>query len=270
MEKVIRFFQATMTQPKSGDAMHLIAIAAVLVLTFVLCFFFKNASESVFRAILISIWAVMFVMELIKQITISCVFQEDGSMVWSYDWGQFTLQLCDSPIYLLLPVALLKDGKARDALSSFMATYILLGGIATYAFPASIYTIYVYRNIHTLVHHGLQIASCAYIGIRNRKCLTLKNFLRAIGVFVIAVAIATVYNIVMHKLHPEQLINMFFISPYFVKNVPEIVNAAWHKMHWMWRIVLYIGGVSALAFILFCIYQLIFKTLLKKNKSAVA
>ncbi len=265
-EKLIRILQTTMEEPKSGGLMHIIAIVSVVVLTLLLCILFRDANENTFRAILVSIWAVMFLMEVVKQVSISCVFAEDGTMSWHYDWGQFTLQLCDSPIYLLLPVAFLKNGKARSYLSVFMATYILLGGIATYSFPASIYTTIAYRNVHTLVHHGLQIASAALIGIRNRKDLTLKNFLAAIGVFVIAVVIATVYNIVMHKLHPEQMINMFFISPYFVKTVPAAFNTAWHNMHWIMRIALYIVGVTALAFIIFGAYRLLIRLVWGKDK----
>ena len=257
MDKFLRFLQTTMEEPKAGGAMHLTAIIAVIVLTALLCIFFRNADEKTFRVILISIWSVMFLMEVLKQVSISCIFAEDGTKTWHYDWGQFTLQLCDTPIYLLLPVAFVKNGKFRNALSTYMATYILLGGIATYAFPASIYSISVYHNVHTLVHHGLQIASCLFIGIHNRKNLHLKSFLWAIVIFIISVGIATVYNVVMHKLHPDQFINMFFISPYFVKDVPEVVNAAWHKMHWMGRIGLYIGGVTVLAFIIFLFYQLV-------------
>ena len=249
--------------------MHLISIVCVILLGYVLCTSFLNAKESVFRAILISIWAVMFVMEVIKQVTVSCTFDGNGVAVWSYDWGQFTLQLCDSPIYLLLPIALLKDGKLRDALCAFMATYILIGGIATYAFPASIYTTSVYHNVHTLVHHGLQIVSCLYIAFHQRNRLTIASFRRAIVVFIIAIGIATTFNVVMHKLHPEQVINMFFISPYFVKTVPAVVDEAWHSMHWMGRIALYFVGVTVLATAVFTIYRWVFHPEKQTEKETV-
>ena len=268
MKKVIQFFQTTMPEPQAGGAMHLIALGLVLVLTLILCIVFHDAKESTFCAILISIWSVMFVMEVIKQVTISCTFTDDGKAVWSYDWGQFTLQLCDSPIYLLLPVALLKDGKLRDALSTFMATFILLGGIATYAFPASIYTTIAYHNVHTLVHHGLQIVSCLFIGVHQRRRLSLRTFGGAMIVFAIAVSIATIFNVGMHALYPDMHINMFFISPYFVKTVPEVVNEAWHKMHWFSRIMLYFFGLSALAFVIFLLYRLATRLFDKKAVAA--
>ena len=269
MEKFLRLLQATMTEPKSGGAMHLIALASVLILTFILCVLFHDAKESVFRAILISIWAVLFLMEVISQISYSYTFTEDGSIVWSYHWGKFPLQLCDTPTYLLLPIALLKKGKLRDTLSAYMATYILLGGVATYAFPASIYTTSVYHNIHTLVHHGLQITSCIFIAVRQRNGLTISVFVKAICFFLIAVSVATLYNVVMHKLYPEQLINMFFISPYFVKTVPEVVNEAWHKMHWLSRIGLYIVGLTVISAFFFTIYRWIFHFEKKAKTEAV-
>ena len=249
--------------------MHLTALACVLVLTFLLCLFFHDAKESTFRAILISIWAVLFVMEVINQVIYSGKILEDGTVVWTYDWGHFPLQLCDSPTYLLLPIAFLKNGKMRDTLSAFMATFILLGGVATYAFPASIYTTSIYHNIHSLTHHGLQIASCIFIAVHQRKRMTIPSFLSAICFFVIAVGVATLYNVVMHKLFPDILINMFFISPYFVKTVPEVVNEAWHNMHWLARIGLYVVGLTAISAFAFTVYRWFFHFEKKANSEVV-
>ena len=257
-----------MEEPQSGGAMHLIAIACVVVLTVFLCVFFHNADKNTFRAILISVWAIMFVMEVLKQVSLSCTFDEEGKMNWHYHWSIFTLQLCDSPLYMLLPIAFLKDGKLRSGLSVYMATYVLLGGIATYGFPASIFSPNLYCNVHSLVHHGLQIASCALIGVHNRKSLRLRYFAMAIGVFLAFIAVATLYNVGMHFWHPEEHVNMLFISPYEVKRVPDIVYGAWKAMGWGGRMVLYIFGVTGLAFIAYWLNKLFFQHVREKRVTA--
>ena len=256
MEKFIRLLQTHMEEPKPFGAFHLTAVAIVLILTIVLCVFFRNADATTYRNILISIWAVMFVMEGVRQLTLSCTFTPEGKAVWAYQWYAFPLQLCDSPLYILLPIALLKNGKLRTMLSSYAFTYVLLGGLATYIAPDSISTTVVYLNVQTLAHHGLQIASCIYIGVYNRKNIKLRRFLDAFIVFIIAVCIATIFNVVMHKIIPDQVINMFYISPYFLKTAPLIFNAAWSKLGGIGRLFFYIGGMSGIAFIIFMVFYL--------------
>ena len=201
----------------------------------------------------------MFVMEVIKQIVSSYDFTPEGELVWSYYWGSFPLQLCDSPLYLLLPVALMKDGKWRNALSDYLATYIVLGGLATYILISTTFVSTIYFNVQTLTHHGLQIASGILIAVHNRRRFALRNFLPAIWIFLIAVGIATLYNVVMHALVPDQVINMFYISPYFKKTMP-ILNEAWHNLHWAPTILLYVFGVTFLAFLIYLFYRLIFRS----------
>ena len=254
-EAIIKVLQTTMEEPKAGGAMHLTALGVTIVLAVLLCIFFRNSDNKTFRIILTCIWAVMFVMEVLKQVSTSCVIAPDGTISWHYNWSHFTFQLCDTPIYLLLPVAFLPDGKVRSALSTYMATYILLGGMATYLFPASIYSTSLYCNVHSLVHHGLQIASCSFIGVHNRKDLTLYNFLLAFIIFLAADAAAVLFNVGLHFWHPEQHVNMFFISPYEIKHVPDFLYDGWKALGWGGRLALYVVGVSALAFGIFWAYR---------------
>lgn len=252
MEKLIRLLQTHMEEPKPFGAFHLTALALVLLVTVLLCLFFRNAGPTTFRNVLITIWAIMFVMEGVRQIILSCNFTPEGT-VWKYRWDAFPLQLCDSPLYILLPIALLKDGRIRDALIGYAFTYVLLGGIATYIAPSSIATHVVYLNVQTLAHHGLQIASCIYIGVYNRKKIGFKIFGMGILVFLIAVSIATVFNVVMHHFVPDQVINMFFISPYYAKTSP-FFDSAWQAMGGIGRLFFYIGGLTGFAFIIFMVF----------------
>ena len=252
----MHFLQKSIDVPPLFGTFHLVAIAFVLALILFLCVFFRDAKDKTYRIILFVIWIVMVVMEALKQFSKCYVISNDGSIVWGYNWGTFPFQLCDGPLYLLLPIALLPDGKLRDAFSLYSATYLLLGGITTYIIADSVLCSNLYVNIQTLTHHGLQIVSGVFIAVYNRKRFTLKSFGYAFLVFVVAVAIACILNYTLHQRFPDQNINMFYISPYFKKTLP-IFNEEWKNLHWALTIAVYLVGVTILAFLLYSIYLLL-------------
>lgn len=257
MKKILLFLKTTMAVPQPLGPFHLIAVFLMILITFCVCFFFGNADEKTFRVILVVIWAIMFTMEGIKQLEESYTISADGDFLWRYNWGTFPLQLCDSPLYLLLPIAFMKDGKLREALSAFMYTYILLGGISTFILISTTFGTNVYCNVQTLAHHGLQVVSCTFIAVHNRRRISREAFGGALSVFLCAVGIATLFNVVVHYFVPDQVVNMFFISPFFKKTMP-ILNDAWSKLHWLPTIALYVVGVSVLAFAVFSLFRQIF------------
>ena len=265
MKKFMAFLRLEMAQPPAFGTFHLVAFALTLLTTIALCFFCHDVDDATYRRILFVIWIVMVVMEALKQFSKCYVISDDGSIVWGYDWTTFPFQLCDGPLYLLLPIALMPDGKVRNALSLYSATYIVLGGLSTYILISTTFGNVAYWNVQTLAHHGLQIVSGVFIGIHNRKNWTdWKNFSSAVVVFLPAVVIATTLNIVLHYLVPGQEINMFFISPFFKKTMP-IWNEAWHKLHWTINIAIYVFGVTIIAFGVYMIYQLFFRLARKKE-----
>ncbi len=269
MEKVLHFFKSTMTVPLAWGTFHWVAVASVIVITFLLCLFFRNADNKVFRLVLIIIWAIMFTMEVIKQVEEAAHFNEDGTLYWAYNWSTFPLQLCDSPLWFLLPVACLKEGKVRDLFIAYVSTYVLLGGLATYSFPQTTFGPTAYVNVQTMVHHGLQIASSVLIAVHYKeKIKKLSFFLNAIPVFVGFVIVATIFNVAAHAAVPNMEINMCYISPYFRKTVPiEAVNGAFQKMHWLAVIFFYIGALTVLAFIIYMIYYGIFHLIERRSKA---
>ena len=259
MKKFMAFLRLEMAQPPAFGTFHLVAFALTFVATFALCFFCRDVDDKGYRRILFVIWIVMVVMEALKQFSKCYVITEDGNVVWGYDWTTFPFQLCDGPLYLLLPIALLPDGKMRNALSLYSAVYIVLGGLSTYILISTTFGTVAYWNVQTLAHHGLQIVSGVFIAVHNRKVwCDWKGFSSAVAVFLPAVGIATLLNVVLHLLIPGQEINMFFISPFFKKTMP-IWNTAWHSLHWSINILIYVVGVTVIAFGAYMLYLLLFR-----------
>ena len=265
MSTLLRTLKATMDTPKPFGAVHLIALGAAALLIAVLCLLFRNADNKVYRRVLLVIWGVMIVMDVLRMLHMSYAITEEGDIVWGFSWSILPLQLCDAPLYLLPAIALLKEGKIRDALSAFMYSYVLLGGLVTYIGVNSIVNASVFLTVQTLLHHGLQIVSCTFIAVHERGRMRLKLFLWGAMVFILSVIAVTIYNVTAHALHPEQGVNMYFISPY-QKKVSPIFNDAWMQITGIWQILFYAGGVSAFAFILFILLYGAFYLIRRQEK----
>ena len=256
MDKLLRILQSTMETPKAFGTLHIVSLAVVAVLTIVLCVFFRNADRKTYRRILLILWAVMITMEAIKQLNECYYVDDDGSIVWRYYWASFPFQLCSLPLFVLPLIAVMKEGKVRDALSAFSYTFLLLGGVTVMAVPSTVFYIYSFLNVQTMVHHGLQIVSCIYIAVHERKRIRLRAFGGAVIVFLIAVAMATAFNVGLHALYPEPKINMFYISPYFKRTMP-IFDEQWSRLHWAPMILLYSAGLSAISFVIFMLFYVL-------------
>ena len=256
-----------MDVPTAFGTFHLVTIAAIVILTAAICVLFRNANNKTYRIILLCIWAVMATLELIKHLICSYYITAENEIVWGYDWAAFPLQLCSFPLYVLPLVACLKDGKVREALSAFSYTFLLLGGIAVLATPATVFKPFIFLNYQTMIHHGLQIVSGIFIAVHNRKNIRMRSFLYAVLTFVTVVIVAQVFNVAMHAVYPEQRINMLYISPYFKKNMP-ICSDVWAKMHWVPAMLLYIAALSTLSFGIFIIFYVIFYLMYRRKKSA--
>ena len=265
MSTLLRALKATIDTPKPFGAVHLIALGAAILLIALLCLFFRNADDKVYRRVLLVIWGVMIVMDVLRMLHMSYAITEEGDIVWGFSWSILPLQLCDAPLYLLPAIAILKEGKTRDALSAFMYSYVLLGGLVTFINISSIVNTSIFLTAQTVLHHGLQIVSCAFIAVHERKRMTVKQFLWGALVFVLSVIAVTAYNVILHAVHPEQGVNMYFISPY-EKKVSPIFNDAWMQITGIWQILFYAGGVSAFAFILFILLYGVFYLIRRQEK----
>lgn len=220
-EKFVQAISFTMEIPQSYGIFHLISVVGAIVLTTVLCLFFKNSSSKTFRIITLIAWLFMVILEVAKQIIFSC--SDKGEVIpFSYSWTDFPYQLCSTPIYLLPFVIFMKDGKVRDTIMSFISTFALFGGLVVFVYPNDVFVENTIVNLQTMIHHGLQIVLGIYFMVYNRKKLNAKYFLRGIIVFAIMTAIAIILNLVVYHFITKDTFNMFFISPYFPQHLPVL------------------------------------------------
>lgn len=223
IDRLMLFFTALGERPASFGWVHLVAFVIFIAATFFICKRLYNASDRHYRRFLLISWVVLVTLEIYRQLCFSYNYN-DGAPYWDYAWYQFPFQICSAPLYTLLPIALLKDGRVRQALMAYMATFSMFGGIAVMIYPTDIFCEFIGINIQSLIHHGLQAAIGILTLIRLRDKQKHKTLISAMCAFVCALGIAMTLNLSVHAAlvanGMDDTFNMFFISPHHPCTLP--------------------------------------------------
>ena len=99
-------------------------------------------------------------------------------------------------------------------------TFALIGGVAVYLVPSSVFVTNRFINIQTMVHHGLQIVSGIYVAAYYRRRFNRRFYLGGVAIFAVTFTIANILNTVVYdmlvamgKFEDGFLFNMFYINP---------------------------------------------------------
>ena len=254
-EKIVVALQTTAEHPTNFGAYHLCCVAAVILITALMCIFLRKISEKSFRIIIGSLWLVMVLFEIYKQI----VFSYDANTGWDYNWSSFPYQLCSTPMYVLPILAFFKDGKIRDAAIFYIATFSFFGGLVVYIFPNDVFnTDLLGIHIQTMVHHGIQVAIGIFAMVREREKLNFKYFLKGVLVYVGAIAIALLLNAFVRPAVNEEF-NMFYINEIDNCALPLVGDVIKPNVPYIAFLLIYIVGFVGIALAIFYIEYAIIK-----------
>lgn len=226
IEKLIDWVGREGEVPEFFGTLHLAFILSVVALCAFLFIHLRDASDRAFRISIGVMAAVMIVGEVLKQILLGLSI-ENGAVIYTYNWSDFPFQLCSTPLYVLPFLSFLPDCRLRDFCASYVMTIGLIGGVAVYLAPKSVFTTRIFTNFHTMIHHGLQIVSGMYTAFYYRRRLNRRFFHDGIAVFGVTFTIANVLNtagydalVSMGKIAEGDPFNMFYISPRADQTVP--------------------------------------------------
>lgn len=228
-ELIIKLYEALSVRgdtPKPCGEYHIAWIIAVVIATLALTLLFSRAKDKTARIIITFAWVVMLLFELLKQF-FNCMYISGGEIVWKYNFGAFPYQFCSTPLYILPLVALMNNGRSRDAAIVFLSTFAIIGGLAVYIFPDSVLTGHKFVNFQSMLHHGIQIFIGLYIASRYRKTLTNRNFASATLSFLFMTGLAIFLNVMFTRWFEikgiSSSINLFFVNPY-VRYIPPVLE----------------------------------------------
>jgi hypothetical protein len=225
LEGLINIINIEMSEPAAFGGFHLFCILAVALVSIYLTRM-ADCSERNFRRVTGAMFLVMFALELVKQ-TLFSMSVEEGRVIYQYNWSDFPFQLCSTPLYVLPLLAFLPDGWLRDSAAAYTMTFAFIGGLTTYIVPSSIFTTSVFRNIQTVIHHGIQIASGVYTASHYRRRVSRRLFLLGTTLFSAFYLVANLLNTAGYKLfvalgffEEGEKFNMFYVSPRADQSTP--------------------------------------------------
>lgn len=253
-ETVLNALDGKMTRPTAYGWFHLMFIGIMIALSVGAGFLAaKKRNEKCFKSVIWVAWAIMFLLEVYKQLNFSFSL-ENGQPVWDYQWYAFPYQLCSTPLYVLPIIGCLKEGKVRDALMSYISTFALFGGLITFIYPGAVFVKTIGINIQTMVHHGFQIVTGVFCMVYNKDKLNFKYFLKGIYVFLIAIGIAMILNMTI-PLATDEKFNMFYVSPKFPCEL-VVLDKIYAAVPWVVFLLIYIIGFTLAAFVIHLFYML--------------
>jgi len=257
METLFQILKASMERPQPYGWFHLMCTAIMILVTVLLCIFFKDCDYKTYRRIALIIWITVVVCEIYKQFIFTFDYT-DGQIVGKYQWYIFPFQFCSTIFYVLPFIAFMKRNKFTGFLTAFSSIFMLIAGVLVYAIPTDIYIDTIGINIQTMIHHGSQIIFGVFTIVYFRKDYHIGTFIRSITVFAGFVATAILLNELMFDVanNSGEVFNMFFISRHYTTTLP-VANLVDGKVPHPVFVMLYFLGFSLLAFITYAITKVI-------------
>ena len=250
-----------MAEPGLFSWFHLVALLVILTATILVSYFLRNTSEKVYKRIVLITWLVLIVFEIGKQLVLA--FHYGNPSYWEYSYRDFPFSIC-SMVYYFIPILLFvnkeKHPKIVDAAIGYLCLITLVAGIVVCAYPKMVTSRLIYINIQTFIHHGSQVVLGVFIFVWNRRSVSIKTFYRSLIAFTITVVIAVLINL---SFQPH-FINMFFINPLIITNLP-IGNIVQEKAGYPVFLIGFLSLIALVTFLAYLIEMSIYKAIEKKK-----
>ena len=263
MEEFLHFLQGEMEFPGIFSWFHFVMLIPIIGLTIFISMFFKNTSEKVYKRILLISWVVLLVLELFKQLIKS--FHYGSPSYWEYSVRDFPFSIC-SMIYYFIPIILFvnkeKHPKIVDTAVGYLCLISLTMGLVVCIYTNMVMSNLIFINIQSLIHHGSQIILGVFIFVYNRKTISIKTVYRTLIAFLITAAIAIIINV---SFYPH-FINMFFINPTRITNLP-IGSIIQEKAGYAVYLILFLILMAGVTFLTYFVESSIYKLVIKKKAS---
>ena len=198
-------------RPKAWGTLHLTFFIVGLTISVIVALLLRKSSTKRFNIALRTAGFILMGMEVVK---ISFFHYALLDCNLTNTVNLFPFQLCSLPIYLAPIASFLKEeSKVRKAMLTFMMTYTLMSGFASFIEPSGILMINILPTFHSLIWHMLLVFIGLLIAFSGRGGHKLIDFGRAAVLFLVCCYIALFLNILLPMLLPGAVVNMFYIGP---------------------------------------------------------
>lgn len=261
MEDFIHFLQGTMEEPEVISWFHFIALIPIIALAILIPLFFRNTEEKTYKRILFIFWVVLIILEIFKQLIKS--FYYGNPSYWEYSIRDFPFSVC-SMVYYFIPIILFvnkeKHPKIVDAATGYLCLICLTAGIVVCIYTKMATSTLIFINIQTFIHHGSQVVLGVFIYVWNRKNITIKTVYRSLIAFAITAVIAIIINVAFYP----HFINMFFINPTRITNLP-VGNIVQEKAGYLVYLIAFLTVIALMTFLTYFVETSIYKAVIKRS-----
>ena len=168
-------------------------------------------------------------------------------------------------VYYFIPIILFvnkeKHPKIVDAAIGYMCLISLAMGIVVCIYTKMVTSTLIYINIQTFIHHGSQVILGVFIYVWNRKNITIKTVYRSLIAFAITAVIAIIINVAFYP----HFINMFFINPTRITNLP-VGDIVQEKAGYPVYLIAFLSLIALMTFLTYFVETSIYKAIIKRSK----
>ena len=250
-----------MEEPEVISWFHFIALIPIIALAILIPLFFRNAEEKTYKRILFIFWVVLIVLEIFKQLIQS--FHYGDPSYWEYSVRDFPFSIC-SMIYYFVPIVLFvnreRHPKIVDAATGYLCLISLAAGIVVCTYTKMVTSTLIFINIQTFIHHGSQVVLGVFVYVWNRKNVTIKTVYRSLIAFAITAVIAILINVAFYP----RFINMFFINPTRITNLP-VGNIIQEKAGYPVYLLAFLSVIALMTFLTYLVETSIYKAVIKRS-----
>jgi len=241
--KLIKLTSKLVERPATYGTFHILFLIAAFAGTFILARLLRNTNEKQNKAVLLSCGGFLLLTEIYKQLyfyIVICNGQGD------YPWYILPFQMCSIPMYLCLILPFLKEGRVKDAIYDFLASYNFLGGFTALLEPSGVFNEHLSIMIHSLAWHTMLVFIGFYLVASGRAAKSLKKFHYTVFFYYFLALIAFIIDASLWK-RAGGGINMFFVG----FNGPGIIvyQQIFEKAGWAVSTILFTTTFSLGAFI---------------------
>lgn len=194
-----------MERPEPWGAFHLLFFVIGIPTAIAAAFLLRKLSGRAEKRLYLTVGVLLILSEIFKQLAFTAA---EGA----YRFDLIPFQLCSIPMYLCILIGILPENSFTRAAKTFLATYGLMGGVASYISPGSMMREYFELTLHSFLWHLTLIFLGFFVLFSVSVKLTHRDLRNAVLMYFSLCAVAIAINLICIDA-PGRDVNMFYIGP---------------------------------------------------------
>lgn len=205
LQKYLLPWLHAMERPRAWGVFHASFFFIGIPLALLAAFALRKISQKSEKRLFLTIGILLILSEIFKQLAFTAI---EGA----YRFDLIPFQLCSVPMYLCIAMPLIPEGRLSRAMRTFIATFGLMGGIASYIAPGTMCREWLELTLHSFLWHLVLIFLGSYIFFSQNTKMRKGDFVCAELLYLSLCAIAFVINLICINTQGID-VNMFYIGP---------------------------------------------------------